>query len=273
MKKIFAALGALLLCAGANAQTFKVGDMVGDIGIGVGVANSFDQKGSKFPNWTFDKANKATFTQKIAFEYGVANIGSSVLGVGFLIDNAYGAGYTGIAYGTYDYNYSSTVWRYTTNHNRYVWSSGEPTIHNRKGAGYAKASMNLENVDVMLKASLHHEFIDNLDTYLTIGAGVSVYKWLISPDESVSTGLSKRNETLDRNDKHTQVVFNYNDFDHVKWNGGKAKAHFSMAAFVGARYYITPTWAVNAELGLTSASFKKNQNTFNIFSLGASYKF
>jgi len=274
MKKFCFMLSAVIISTSAYAQTFGKGDMVVDLGIGVGAADNVNVI-SYTPVAIIEKSSGATFTQKFAFEYGVAEFGKSSIGVGLLVDNAYGASYDALASGSYDYTYSFVGYRYQKNAaGRYRWEKYMDRAERRKGVAFADATYAIDNVDFMVKGSFHHQFIDNLDTYATLGLGASVYKLICSPDESAVQGVSEGSSTLDSSQTNgIQLVYSYNDMDHVKWNGTKAKARFAMAIFVGARYYLTPKWAINAEIGLTSASFKKDANTYNILSIGASYKF
>lgn len=275
MKKTSLLLVAAVFCASASAQTFGKGDMVFDLGIGVGSADNVEVKGN-FPNYYgFKKSSGATFTQKIAFEYGVAEFGKASIGFGMIVGNAYGASYEAAAAGVYDYTYELSRYHYARNKGgRYVWSCYQSTSERRKGVGMAKASYAVENIDLLVKGSFHYQFIDNLDTYGTFGLGASVYKILCSPDKSVTQGFSTDSNSFDSTEPgNYQLVYSYDDLSHAEWSSSEAKARFAMALFVGARYYLTPNWAINAEFGLTSASFKENANTYNVLSVGASYKF
>lgn len=274
MKKLFLLLFAGVMCASASAQIFSKGDMVVDLGIGAGRADNLETKG-KFPDYSYKKSSGATFTQKLAFEYGVAELGKSTIGLGVIVANAYGASYDGAASGKYDYKYNMDHYRYEkSNRGKYKWTRYQTTSERRKGKGVAKASYAVENVDFLVKGSFHHQFIDRLDTYGTFGVGLSVYKLLCSPDDDETLGFSADSNPFNSSKDHGyQMVYSYDDLDHTKWDGTSAKVRFAMALYVGARYYLTPSWAVNAEIGLTSASFKKDANNYNILSIGASYKF
>ena len=47
-----------------------------------------------------------------------------------------------------------------------------------------------------------------------------------------------------------------------------------MALYVGATYYITDNWGIDAQIGMISSVLQKSYtNSFAIFAVGASYKF
>lgn len=277
MKKITLAIIALVAATGMSAQTFRPGDMVVDLGLGVGTADIVEISGSLDPlSIVSRKDNRATFTQKLAFEYGLMDYdGLGTIGVGLMINNAYGGGFNTITSGSYDYTYVQRAYRYGLNsHNRPVWNETNSRTIARKGVGTAKAHANINDFNFMIKASLHRQFIDRLDTYATIGFGVSAYKVSLS-DFGETVGISSGESKLNRNDTdHTyQLDYYYNDLDHIKWESYETKARFAMALFVGARYYFTDNWAVNAEFGLNSISFHAHACNYNVLSFGASYKF
>lgn len=102
---------------------------------------------------------------------------------------------------------------------------------------------------VTVNASFHYEFIDKLDTYVTLGLGGGVdaatakYKWN-------SDGKKK-----------------YKEFYGVEPETESASASqgiFGWVSSLGARYYFTNNWAANVELGWTGAGY---------ITLGATYKF
>lgn len=275
MKKIISALMATALAFGASAQTFGKGDMVFDLGIGVGASDVPNYVGTISSTPIVQKTSAATFTQKIAFEYGVAQFGNLTIGVGASVGNAYGAKHDTFLSGKYNYTYHFTMYHYEKSNGRYRWVQTNSQDYRRKGTGTAKATAALEDVNVLVKGSVHYSFIPNLDVYGTFGLGFSAYKMLYS-DYRSKTGFSTDRSTLNRNDTSNkyQSTYSYNDLDHVKWDDDtKADARFAMAFYVGARYFFTEHWGVNAEIGLVSAAYKASYNDYNIFSIGASYKF
>lgn len=275
-KTLFLAL-AIFAAQSVFGQTFGKGDMVADLGIGVGTAQVVKTTG-KLLSPKVEDASAPTFTQKLAFEYGVFQSGAMSIGIGGIIENAYGASHDIIVAGKYDYKYRYTMYKYTQNKGgRYVWSQSSSELRNRKGEGVARGTGTIDNAALLAKASFHYQFVDNLDTYATIGLGASAYTYMISPKtgDDNTYGFSADSRTLDRNDKDSkyQSDFRYNDLDHAEWTGDATKIRFAMAFFVGARYYLTSNWGIHAEIGLNTATFKKKSNTYDIFSIGASYKF
>ena len=129
----------------------------------------------------------------------------------------------------------------------------------------------------MFKGAYHYNFSKNIDTYATLGFGISLYKMHISPNINGESDLFyQESYTLDKspNAPISQPVYHFRDLDHVNWeDGSSTHARLAMALYVGLRYYINKNWAINGEFGFTSASFKKDCNVYNLLSVGASYKF
>ena len=153
------------------------------------------------------------FGQRIAYEYSLMNLldGKAAIGVGGSLNN-----------------------RFKTDSHKDDWGK-------------------LKTVEdwftVTVNASFHYEFIDKLDTYVTIGLGGGVdaaktkYKWN-------SNGKKE-----------------YKEFFGVEPETESASASqgiFGWVSSLGARYYFTNNWAANVELGWTGAGY---------ITLGATYKF
>lgn len=188
------------------------------------------------------------------------------------MSNAYGFGFNTKAIGSYDYSYFITY--YLKKNNRWT-SNGTKEVH-RKGTGIADATGHIDDINVMFKGSYHYNFSKSIDTYATLGFGVSLYKMNYYPDEDGESDMFyEASYTLDKNSNAiSQPVYQYRDLDHVKWeNGSSTHARLAMALCVGLRYYINNNWAINGEFGFTSASFKKDCNVYNLLSVGVSYKF
>ena len=252
-----------------NAQTFQKGDMILDVDLGFGTADAVEfNKKQGIP--VGRKVSTGTFTQKIAFEIGAADYGFGSFGIGAMITNAYGFGVNGVATGIYDYSYKTE--HYRKGSGRFKWEHYNSSTVQRKGMVSGDATTHVEDINILLKCSFHKQFVKNLDTYATLGLGASIYTAVINPSDDIK--FDSDGHMFDSNYSNSyQVVFSYNDGDHVEWQGADTKARFAMALFVGARYYLTTHWALNCELGLTSASFKENGNVYNICSIGTSYKF
>lgn len=272
MKKIFL-LSMLAVSFGTSAQIFQKGDIVVDLGIGVGAAQVTETKYTS-NDIKIDDKSKATFTQKLGFEFGVMNLSdNSSIGVGVNFNNSCGASHQSIISGNYDYSYSVLEYRKGSSQFGNKWDLIDVREENRKGSGSAQATTRIEDFNIMVKVAYHRQFIDNLDTYAAFGFGISSYRNLYS-GYSHYEGFSQTDKSFDSSYSNTyQLCYTYNDKAHVKWNKGGASARFVMAAYVGARYYLTENWGINAQLGLTSLSFKKDANNFSIFDIGVSYKF
>lgn len=268
MKKTVCFLSLVAIFGGiSKAQCFQKGDIVTDVGVGVGIADIVKVSDSGLL-MTVEEGSTPTFTQKIAFEYGVVQFGKSTIGIGAIISNAYGFGYESVATGQYNYTYDIKHYRNNNNH----WTWYHTTEQRREGTVTVNSKNHLDDLSAMLKGSYHVELSKGLDTYATLGFGVSFYNYCISPDEEPN--LASGSSSLDRYSSSTiQFVYNYNDADHVKWVDGSNHARLALALCIGARYYITSNWGIYGEFGLTSASFKKNCNVYNLLSIGASYKF
>lgn len=259
----------LTIAGSAYSQSFQKGDMVVDLGVGFGTADAM--KVEMFGGLPIaQETSTGTFTQKLSFEYGILDLNCGSIGLGALITNAYGFGVDGLAVGEYDYTY--TIQHYRRGSGRHKWENYQTSTQQRQGIVTGKATTHVDDINILIKGSFHKEFVKNLDTYATLGLGASIYTTTVSPGDNIH--FDSDTKKFDTNySNNYQLVYSYNDKDHVKWQGGETKGRFAMALFLGARYYLTSNWAVFGELGLTSASFKKNAGVYNIFSLGASYKF
>lgn len=255
--------------AGENDRLFGKGDMVIDLGVGIGMTKttSVSIKGEDVEK--SDKT-KIPFTQKIGFEVGIYNFDDkSSLGFGVNINNSYGASYQTTASGNYDYTYTQTVWK-KGNHN--FWATSDIKQVHRQGTGSAWSDANIEDLNVMLKLVYHRQFFDKLDTYAAIGFGVSRFTTMYSNQTDVK-GFSKGERVADFSNSNTMTVsYKYDDLEHVEWESGN-QGRFAVAAYVGSRYYFNKNFALNVELGLTSLSLKKDANNYSLLSVGASYKF
>ncbi len=279
MKKfiLFAAIAAVS-AAPLHAQLSQ-GDAIVDLGIGVGCAETAGE-------------SKAMFTQRLGAEWIVKDnlfsLGSCdfSLGVGFQIDNAVGARYSGLITGSYDYTYSYTIRKETTNHNRPSWTT-ETHTGSRKGTGMATTDVTRDNIDFMPTVSLHGSIIPKLDLYATFGLGFGVMTNSTSNYEATEVyvpgvglvgGFESKDYTKEStvNGKIWKWSGGYNDIDHAEWNRKpyKSKAVFACSFHIGARYFINDNWAVNAQFGLVGADVNSTYgNSYNILSVGASYKF
>ncbi len=97
-----------------------------------------------------------------------------------------------------------------------------------------------DDLTMMPTVSIHHGFADNLDAYATFGMGL---------------GLINFKESVDG------------------WSRGNTTASFAMALNLGARYWFNRNWAANAQFGLVSATWKHSYGSYNILSVGVTYRF
>ena len=81
-------------------------------------------------------------------------------------------------------------------------------------------------IGISVVGSFHYQFTAKLDTYVQLGfgGGYWMYKW--------------------KDDLYDDY---YNAYDN--------HAFFDVTSSLGVRYYFSPKWAVNAELGWTAGSF------------------
>lgn len=263
MKRLFL-LGAVgLLSLAANAQEFNTGDLTASVTLGVGAQD--------------DSASHALFDQHLSLECGVKTFGQFTIGVGLAINNAYGAVHDGFAMGTYDYTYTKTVTTRTKNdHNRWVTST-ESTIESRDGYGGADCKVATDHYNLMVMASLHYSPMSRLDTYVRCGLGIGGMSSMLS-DFKNEEGFSERNyeHTSSGSSRETTTKFSYRDLDHVKWEGYSTKVTPAFALYLGATYYLTQHWGVDAQFGIISSNFAMGGNysdSFSILAVGATYRF
>ena len=104
---------------------------------------------------------------------------------------------------------------------------------------------------VTVNASFHYEFIDKLDTYVTLGIG-----------GGVDAAKTKYKMSSDGKKEYKEL---YGEEPEVQSASASAsQGIFGWVSSLGARYYFNNNWAANAELGWTGAGY---------FAIGATYKF
>lgn len=251
----------------AGAQAFENGDKKIDLTIGVGTVAYADK-------------NRGTFDQHLSMEWGVATVADNfTIGVGFAINNQFGGRYESLVAGKYDYKYRLSQYGKQYSQSKNKWERYDQSkFEQRKGVGTANADITRDDVDALFTASFHYSPMSKLDTYCTVGVGVGCMSYITSNYHNTQ-GFSKANFSEHRETKYTDsyISYSYNDLDHVEWVGMKSKVVPSMAFYVGATYYLTDRWGVEAQLGLIDANFKGANkgypNSFGVFALGAAYKF
>lgn len=251
----------------AEPTDFKKGQIIGNLGIGVGTHRLNGNGGG-------------TFTQKASFEYGLGQIAKNVsLGVGFAIANSYGDKTETTLYGTYDYYVNTTMYHYHKNSaGRWTTESYAGAKIHRQGVGTVDASVASDDIKLMPTLSLHYKFSSKLEAYATIGAGVSVLNGIVS-DEHNYQGMGKEEKVSDIKTgtmkEQYSLTYKYDDLDHAKIVGGEFhKVGGAFAFNVGARYYFTPRLAAFGELGINAVSLKKDYaRSWDILTIGCTYKF
>lgn len=270
MKKIIATLAlAVVGTVGISAQNFEKGDIVMDVNLGIGADRTSDTHLNGQGQRNTRKTNKVSFTQRIGVEFGIFDIDEkSSLGIGVDLQNS-SAWSSHAVNGSYNYSYEVTKWVLGDNS---TWIRDEVNRVERNGMGSAIADAVIEDFSISLRLAYHYAFTDKLDTYAAIGFGLSHVKCYYSNYKDYR-GFEYEAKFLDEKQADpTQLTYNYNDIDNANWKS-EAMARVNLSLLVGARYYLTDHWALNAELGLPMMSFKGGNNHYNIFSFGASYKF
>lgn len=247
-------ISALVPMSAHAAETPKKGELTVDAGIGAGIVDYNE--------------SKALFTQRVGAEWVVAPKFISnkfTLAAGVYINNGYGAGVDTKVSGKYDYTYSI----------KSVSKRTGTTYQNTRRSGFGTADVNMKREDLNLlpTISLRYHANPRLDAYLSIGVGVGMMHTLMGEKKNVTGFHEDSYSHTDRNG--TTRSYRYNDLDHADWGDATfTKVTAAIATYIGARYFVTDNWGINAQLGLVSANLKKScAHSFNLFSLGASYKF
>lgn len=255
MKKFLLALSSIALCSGltyAVEGTAERGDILVEAGIGVGMV---DYPGS----------SGALFTQRVGVEYVVLPTvftDDFTFAVGLYVNNGYGAPVDGMAVATYNYTYP-------------IYSNGNGQVVNkghREGVGTANATFYRDDVNILPTASLRYHCTSRLDAYVSLGFGIGVMN-TITGKKSNYQGFESANHSGSNDSSGRR--YSYNDLDHAKWeNTSQHKACFATSFYLGARYALTENWGVNAQFGLIGANARKSWgNSYNLFSIGATYNF
>lgn len=278
MRKLISVLSLLVFVFGTSAQSFKKGDMVLDLGVGMGLVNvSNDYYDSRDALKSSDQ-DKITFTQKLGFEVCAHEFNDKwSLGVGFSFDNSTLGTHKKYVSGAYDYSYSVITYSKPYGSNR--WSKTFDT-RKRQGSGNALAKTTIIDYNVMGKVAFHRSFGEHWDTYAALGMGVAYVKSLYS-DYTNTSGFGKYTQTFNGTGTYGSS-YSYNDLEHVVWEqGSSAQGRFVIAGYIGARYFITSHFGIEAEAGLTSLSLQKVKsdkkdkwyNDYSLVNVGAVFKF
>lgn len=238
-----------------DSYTFAKGDKVANLNIGLGSLNG-----------------SFAFGQQLSMEWCVVDglIGNRAsLGVGFAINNNALGKYTTYMSGHYDYTYTTTT--YSSRYNKTYTGT-----QRREGYGRCNAVVTQDNISAMATCSFHFQFTNKLECYALVGFGVGANFNIF--DYYNVRGLEEKNHdnTFQNGSYETRVVYSYNDFDHVVWESGikKASACFAVSSLVGARYYFSPQWGAQMELGMIGGTFNRQTTSgCTVWSIGISHKF
>jgi len=223
---------------------------------------------------------KLGYGGRLSVEFGIAeNLfnGKGAIGIGLVASDLYGGTYASLNTG--EYNYTYTITTYNKEKGAITGRQVINTYHHderRHNTGAAECDVNRNDATLMATVSLHIEFVERLDTYFQIGGGAtyctrsfSNYRNAVNI-EAVDHYVPKPSVTSFTG---PVISFAYNDFNHVKWAGFDPKFYPAAMGVIGARYYFTNHLAVNAELGMSTFTIKKNLNAMTLGGVGVSFKF
>lgn len=110
-----------------------------------------------------------------------------------------------------------------------------------------------DDISLLPTASLCYAFTPSLEAYFSLGLGVGILNARVSVDYD------------DGEDE--------NDYTDSPEASSATNASFAMSSYIGMRYFFDKNWAVNAQFGMISGNFKSHASSFNLFSVGVSYRF
>lgn len=256
MKKLFLPVVLCFVCTTAAAQEFGKGDRLLDFSVGVGVIPGKEK-------------SLMSFDQHFGMEWGIGQIRDQVtVGLGFTVNNTFAPGADGTISGTYDYYYNQYINSAVIDYNK--WNQ----VH-REGSGTAETKVRREDINAQITVSFHYSPVSRLDIYTKFGVGVGVMNYLYGKTRNEKGFTAK---TVDKTvGTGSHYIYSFNDLDHARWDKMKSKVVPAVSAFVGATYYLSDRWGVEAQVGLLSANIKDEDkgypNSYSFFSVGASYKF
>lgn len=276
MKKTISSLlvlGAMLSGApAASAQTLTKGDILADFGVGVGVIKGPD--------------SKATFTQRLGGEYifrdDLSLFGRDFkLGLGLAVTNSFCRPGDMLVAGMYNYDYNIIRSGMTiVDGERHLYTN--VSTQNRAGTGLAVARQTRSDLTFLPQATIHYEPVEGIDVYATLGVGLGLMNYSSgekTPVESQGfTGFGGADYS-ERTDLpgggFETVTVRYDDMANTTWfNDRKTDAAFAMAIYAGVRYWFTPRFAANLQVGMVSGAIKKSWGSnYDLCTIGASWKF
>lgn len=175
-------------------------------------------------------------------------IGDFGIGVGALSGGGSAASFTqrvAVEWGLAEFDMLNSDWSLTLG---FQITNGAHSSSNTVRDPYTDFDITYRSVNddltFMPTGSIHHAFSDRFDAYATLGLGIGMLNLRVSEETPVA-----------------------------KKSLGDSAAAFAMAFNLGARYWFSSDWAVNAQFGLVSAAWKHDYGTYNILSVGVSHKF
>ena len=166
-------------------------------------------------------------------------VGELGIGVGALSGGGSTAMFTqrvAVEYGLADLNLDGHAWCLTLG----AQVSNGVRTSSMDIPGLFSTSATRDDITLMPYVGLHHGFTERLEGYVSLGMGLGLLTARVSVDGESDSATD---------------------------------AAFAMALNLGARYWFSPSWAVNTQIGIPSAIWKDGTASYNIFSVGISYKF
>lgn len=267
LAKLFLVAMSFISSGTMSAQTFEKGSVVLSAqGIG-GLMDTPDDY-------------KLGYGGRLSVEFGIADNlfnGKGAIGIGLVASDLYGGTYESLNSGEYNYQYTITTYikEKSSKSSREVIRSSTHQ-ERRHSTGAAECDVNRNDATLMATISLHAEFAEHLDTYLMVGGGATYCTRSFSNyRNAVNLKSVDHIEKKPSVSNYTGPVISYsfNDFNHVKWAGFDPKFYPAAMGIIGARYYFTDHLALNAELGMSTFTIKKNLNAMTLGGVGVSFKF
>ncbi|MDD6831560.1 MAG: outer membrane beta-barrel protein [bacterium] len=103
-----------------------------------------------------------------------------------------------------------------------------------------------DDISFLPTVSLRYNCTSNLEAFVGFGLGLGILT-----------------------SKGTIEYMNEDEDDY----SSQTNASFAMSSYVGLRYFLTQNWAINGEFGMIAGNLKSHASSFNLFSVGASYRF
>lgn len=128
-----------------------------------------------------------------------------------------------------------------------LYGKSESTITWKEGGRLDEADVETKRNDISFlpTVSLRYNCTSNLEAFVGIGLGLGIL---------TSKGT---------------IEYMNDDTDY----SSQTTASFAMSSYVGLRYFLTKNWAINGQFGMIAGNLKSHASSFNLFSVGASYRF